>query len=153
MKTSVIEKIEKQAKQIAERKHETICPGQPHRISEAATIGDGVWQGDLGIEIVASDVPRDCVLIANPTDKDRQLVPGNTTGSKHCLDSLEGVELYRPANWNEASLVGPFFRLSQERTITHPTHGAVIIPAGFSVRCRYQVNYDEQLKAARRAAD
>lgn len=153
MKTTAIDKIERHAKKIASGKHETVKPGMPFRFTEACTPHDCCWQGDLGIEIVADTVPKGYVRIEQHQDRDRQLVPGNTQGAKHCLDSLDGVELYRPRNWSEASLVGPFLRLSKERTITHPTHGAVTIPAGFSVRCRYQQNYDEQLKQARRAAD
>lgn len=153
MKATAIEKIERHAKKIASGKHKTVRPGLPFRFSEACTIHDCCWQGDLGIEIAADLIPPGFSFVEKPTARDMQLVPGNTHGAKHCLDSLDGVEIYRPQNWSEASLVGPFLRLSKERTITHPTHGAVTIPAGFAVQCRYQQNYDEQLRQSRRAAD
>lgn len=147
-----IELIEQHAKKIREGKHETVSPGQPVRISEAAEVGDGVWQGDLGIEIVEAAM-GDYIEVKSPTDADRQLVPGNTQGARHCLDSLDGVRMFRPIDWNAESLQGPVLVLSKERTILHPTHGAVAIPAGFTVRCRYQREFDAEQRRERRAAD
>lgn len=149
MKT--IELIERHARNIAEGR-ERVKPGMPYRISEATCVGEGVWQGDLGIEIVAS-VPNGHVLIERPTDVDRQLVPGNTVGSRHCLASLSGVKLYRRADWSAESLVGPCIVCESETTITHPTHGAVTIPAGFTVALRYQRVWEAEQRKARRAAD
>lgn len=149
---TTIERIERHAKRIAGGKAK-IHPGQPHRISEAASVGDGVWQGDLGLEIAAK-VPSDYVRVEKPTTRDCQLVPGNTEGAKHCLDSFAGVELYRPKEWpNAESLTGPCLVLTQERTVLHPKHGNVTIPAGFTIQCRYQREYDAELKRERRNAD
>lgn len=130
---------------------EAVRPGLPFRFTEAATIGDGVWQGDLGLEIVAA-VPADYVKAKK---KSRQLVPGNTRGSKHCLDSLDGVELFYAPAWpaSAESLQGPAFVLTKERTVTHPVHGDVTIPAGFTVLCRYQREFDSELRRERRNAD
>jgi hypothetical protein len=147
-----IEKLQRHAKRIANGNHERVKPGMPFRITEAASVGDGVWQGDLGLEIVA-DVPAEYTLIEKPKDIDRQLVPGNTQGAKHCMDSLDGVTLYRPHNWNAESMVGPCLVLSQERTVLHPTHGPVTIPAGFTVQCRYQREFDAEQRRERRARD
>lgn len=149
---TTIERIERHAKRIAGGKAK-VHPGQPHRISEAASVGDGVWQGDLGIEIVAK-VPADYVRVKNPKASELQLVPGNTEGAKHCLDSCDGVVMHRPKGWpNAESLVGPCLTLTKERTILHPKHGNVTIPAGFTVLCRYQREYDAELKRERRNAD
>lgn len=150
-KLTTIQKIENHAKRIAGGKAK-VQPGQPHRISEAASVGDGVWQGDLGIEVVAGR-PIDFVLVERPTDADRQLVPGNTQGAKHCLDSLAGVTIFRPRDWPDVALDGPCLVLTEDRTILHPTHGAVTIPAGFTVQCRYQREWDSEQRRERRNAD
>lgn len=147
-----IEKIQRHAKKIASGKDLKVKPGQPERFTAAATENDCIVQGDLYI-VVALKAPSGYVRINKPKDADRQLVPGNTQGAKHCLDSLAGVELWRPKNWTEESLEGPFLRLSQERTILHPTHGAVTIPAGMSVQCHYQKEWDREQAKERRARD
>ena len=131
---------------------ESVRPGEPFTISGAADVGDGCWQGDLGIEIVAA-VPADYVQIKRPRTADRQLVPGNTEGSRHCLDSLRGVTIFRPAKWDAESLQGPCLVLTQARTITHPKHGDVTIPAGRTVLCRYQREFDAEQRRERRARD
>ena len=152
MKSSVIEKIQKHAAKIRNGEHDKIGPGVPVTISNALVAGEGVAQGDLNI-IVADSVPRGYVLIKKPQSRDNQLVPGNTVGAKHCLDSLAGVTLYRPQQWTEESLDGPCLVLTQERTVLHPTHGAVTIPAGMTVVCHYQREYDRELANERRARD
>ncbi len=81
-----------------------------------------------------------------------QLVRGNTQGAKHCLDSLDGVELWLPKDWSDDSLQGPFLRIAEQRTVLHPTHGAVVLIAG-SYLCCYQREHDRELAKARRAAD
>ncbi|MGB1274899.1 MAG: hypothetical protein ACPG77_04040 [Nannocystaceae bacterium] len=130
---------------------ENVEPGQPVEMSVAAVPGDGIWQGDLGLEVLAS-VPADCKLAPKPSP---QLVPGNTRGARHCLDSLEGVEVYLPPNWgqDENNLRGPVLVLSESRTVEHPTHGDVTIPAGFTIGCCYQREWDAVQRAERRAAD
>lgn len=151
MKESVIEKIEKHAQLIANGGHDRITPGAPMTISAAATPGDGVWQGDLGLEIVEC-VPSNYVKAQKPS---LQLVPGNTQGARHCLDSLAGVEMFLPPHWGDDfdSLKGPCFVLSKTRTVVHPVHGDVTIPAGFTVLCRYQRNYDAAQQREHRAYD
>lgn len=147
-----IELIEQHAALIRDGKHERVSPGQPAAFTTACVADDCIWQGDLGL-FVANEVPSGYVRIAKPTAQDKQLVPGNTEGAKHCLDSLAGVKLFRPQDWNAESLVGPCLVLTKERTILHPTHGAVTIPAGMTVVCRYQREYDDELRRERRAVD
>lgn len=152
MATSVIERIQKHVQRVAAGEHETVRPGQAFRVTEAASVGDGVWQGDLGLEIVAA-VPAGYQRVSKPRAADKQLVPGNTKGARHCLDSLAGVQLYRPENWSEESLQGPCLVLTKARQVLHPTHGAVSIPAGFTVLCRYQREWDKEQAKERRARD
>ena len=131
-----------------------IQPGQPATIPVAASYGDEAWQGDLGF-IVAKGIPPTYNKVKLPTAQDMQLVPGNTQGAKHCLTSLEGLELYRHSDWgqNYEGLEGPAIKAITATTVEHPTHGNVTIPAGMIVVCRYQREYDAELKRERRNAD
>lgn len=149
---SVITKIQERARQITSGNDPNVKPGQPERFTEAAACNDTIRQGDLYVTIIA-EIPADYVKVVKPQAIDRQLVPGNTQGAKHCLDSLAGVTLYRPKDWNDESLRGPAFALTKERTVLHPTHGAVTIPKGFVVLCRYQREFDKELQRERRAID
>ncbi len=145
----MIEQLIKHTKKIATGEHEQVKPGMEFYLTNAAVNGDGVWQGDLGLEVV-TDIPQGYTKAKKPTT---QLVIGNTQGSKHCLDSLEGVTLYHPKHWNEESLIGPCFSVTKERRILHPTHGAIIIAAGLTILCRYQREWDIEQRKERRALD
>lgn len=153
MKTATIDRIEKHAQKIKSGKDRKVKPGQPECFTAACTVGDVIAQGDLYLMVYEGKQPADYIEVTNPTERDKQLVPGNTQGAKHCLDSLEGVKLYRPKNWTGDDLRGPLLVLSEERTVLHPTHGAVTILAGMSVLCGYQREYDAELKRERRNAD
>lgn len=134
---------------------ENVKPGTPTRFTEACTSGDRIWQGDLGLTISTS-VPKGYVRITAAEfmkGNRMQLVHGTNKGSMHCIDSFDGVEIHVPQDWSAESLVGPFLVLSKERTVTHPTHGDVTIPSGFSVSCTYQREYDAEQKRERRARD
>jgi hypothetical protein len=146
---ATIDKIQKNTKRIAEGKDPKVKPGQPERFSTAAVVGDAIRQGDLYI-VIADAIPKGYTKAAKPS---KQLVPGNTAGAKHCLDSLAGVEIYLPKEWTEETLDGPFVRLSQERTILHPVHGSVTVPAGMAFQCHYQREWDREQQAERRARD
>ena len=151
---NVIEAIQQHAAAIKNGEHDKIGPGRPTNMSPALMNGEAVAQGDL-ILIVRSEVPEGYQEVESPTELDQQLVPGDTTGARHCLDSLDGVTLYRPKSWgtDKWSLRGPYMRLTHDRAVMHPTHGAVHIPAGMSVECRYAREFDLEQAAARRAAD
>ena len=129
-----------------------IQPGEPFRLNDAATIGDGAWQGDLGIEIVA-ELPTDYVAAEKGM---LQLVPGNTVGARHVLADGQTIRGLRvPANWGQQyeGLQGPGFHCKKETTIEHPVHGNIVIAKGHTILCRYQRQYDEELKRERRAID
>lgn len=139
--------IEKMVKFI----HEEVRPGEPWAFNEAASVGDGVWQGDLGLELVGQ-IPEGYTEVKNPTVQDRQLVPGNTQGARHCL-SHSKVRLFRPEQWGEESLLGPAFEVLEAVDVLHPTHGRITIPAGFVVLCRYQRVWDQEQRRERRSRD
>lgn len=148
--TLVLEKMQNHINELKNGKHENIKMGEPVRFTEACTLGDRIWQGDLALTIRASVPSTGYVRISEPGV---QLVIGNTEGAKHCLDSVEGVEFYAPNDWNEESLRGPILVLSQERTVLHPVHGNVTIPAGFIVECTYQREWDREQARQARARD
>lgn len=152
----------KNATAVAEtmKKHlETVSPGLPFRLTSTHTVGDGVWQGDLGIEIVKG-VPTGYTLVEKPTDADRQLVPESGQGSHHRIASLDGVKLYRPANWGreENDLRGPVVVFESPNSIVHEPghdhpHGTVHIEEAMTIQCRYQRNLDAETRAEIRARD
>lgn len=150
---TAIEKIQRKASRI-KNGNDKIEPGQPVRMSEAASAADYVRQGDLYL-IAADTVPAGYREVDKPKAADCQLVPGNTEGAKHCLDGLGGVRLFHPEGWGAEweQLEGPAFVLSEERTVCHPTHGDVTIPAGMTVVCRYQREWDAEQARERRNAD
>ncbi len=148
MKTA-IDRIEARKQVILSGKDPKVRPGQPECFTDAATVGDCIPQGDLYL-IVADEIPQNF-----KPKQINQLVPGNTQGARHCLDSLDGAEVFVPPGWSDDydELQGPFLRLSKERTIVHPTHGDVTIPAGFIVECVYQREWDAEQARERRNAD
>lgn len=152
MKTMAIERIEQHVADAKASKDPAVMPGRPERFTEAAQAGDVIAQGDLYLMIVDA-VPAGYKRVSRPKAIDKQLVPGNTVGARHCLDSLSGVVIHRPENWTGDDLRGPCLVLTKEHTILHPTHGDVTIPAGFTVLCGYQPEFDAEERRERRARD
>lgn len=150
MSMNVIDQIQQHAQRISDGL-ERVSPGMPLAFTTASTPGDCIWQGDLGL--IISDSPNPPAGYKKSKNPSTQLVPGNTVGARHCLDSLEGVEMHIPETWNEESLQGPFLKFTQDRQVLHPTHGCVTIPAGFNVECVYQREWDKIQAAERRARD
>lgn len=159
MSLTTIEKIQRTVSRIANGKDLRVKPGQVERFSDAVADGDYIRQGDL--YLIAAErggefswdrylKSRGYTKIAKPS---KQLVPGQTEGARHSLDSLDGVELWLPSEWNEDSLLGPFLRLKNNRTILHPVHGAVEVMAGMSLLCAYQREWDREQAKERRARD
>jgi hypothetical protein len=147
--TTAIDRVISHARIIASGEHETVKPGMDARITEAWIAGDCAAQGDLYLEVVESP-PKGYRKI----EPFVQLVPGNTVGAKHCLDGLSGVMMWVPRDWPEAAdFLGPCFRLSEPRTVLHPTHGNVQIPAWFTILCSYQKEWDAIHARERRNAD
>ena len=112
---------------------------------EAASDGDSIRQGDCYFMLL------DCVPKGAKKLKQvpRQLAPGTTQGSRHTLDSVDGVTAYEISGSTEFD--GPILRLACERTIEHPEHGNWVLPAGV-----YAVGYQrtqDALDRARRVED
>lgn len=150
---TVIEKMEKRVAAIRADKDPRVKPGKPERFTAAACKGDAIRQGDLYL-VIGDKAPKlGFVLLDNREELHKQLVPGNTQGAKHCLDSLDGVAIYRPEKFDNESTIGPVLVLSQDRVVQHPTHGHVTLLAGSVVECHYQREYDAEQKRETRARD
>jgi hypothetical protein len=166
--------MEKWVAAVNDGSHEQVSPGKPYRIPDAVSLGDTVWQGDVGI--VVCGLPGEGIPAAgdigsfeylgekytqcSPQAKAAKLVPGNedTEGARHILDAFDGVIYCRPEAANRfmsstAMVRGPILVCQKDRTIQHPKHGDVTIPAGMSVAIIYQRELDPRTGEERRAAD
>ena len=121
---------------------ESIKNDEPQRV-ETWSRGDAWPQGDV-LFVCLDRLPGGAVKIENPQV---QLAPGTTQGSRHCLDSLDGITQYRLPSGTP--LDGPILQAERQFTVTHPEHGDVSLPAGY-VGVVYQRQFAEEL---RRAAD
>ena len=130
-----------------------VAPGQPMSFTGAESEGDVRAQGDLNLIWRESHVPP--AEYVRRADQNVQLVPGETVGAKHCLESLAGVQIFDPPGWGPdyEGLAGPFLVVESEARIVHPTHGAMTLLAGSAIECRYQRNLDEETQRERRALD
>lgn len=128
---------------------ESVSPGQPAAFNEACVPGDTIWQGDLGIEMIDA-IPEG---YKKAKKVGVQLVPGNTQGARHCLNTEDGVKMYYPANYGqEDCLNGPAVEVTGGQSVTHPVHGDVTLSKGM-YRFDYQREYDAEQKRERRARD
>lgn len=140
-------------RQITSGEHEKIVAGETLYFPEAASDGEFIAQGDMNIVIVPDEVPQGYIKLYEPILK---LVPrkDDSTGSRHCLVSTDGVEMYVPSTWDETSLDGPFLRLANGTTITHPVHGDVVVPdCHKSIKIEYPREWDAELARARVTID
>lgn len=82
---------------------ERIKNDAPQQFPEAASIGDAVRQGDIYIQLISESDLDTMKYLYNRVDTPvLQLAPGNTKGSRHVLESADGVEMYLPADTDEA---------------------------------------------------
>lgn len=167
--STAIEQVQKRQRTLLDGDGK-VQPGQPARFTEAATIGDTIPQGDLDLTILAYNAegrfevpmeegpPRilEYRKLEQPTPR---LVPGNSVGSSHILDSVQGIrEMWVPKDWDPANanyegLDGPVLVLDAERTVEHPKHGNVTIPPSFTVGCFYQRDLMVEQQRERRNTD
>jgi len=79
-------------------------------------VGDYIPQGDINL-IVLPSVPPGALLVEEPS---KQIVVGNSKGSRHCLNSLENVRIYRLPNPN--ALQSIIIEFLGETILEHPEH-------------------------------
>jgi hypothetical protein len=114
----------RKSKKSSAPKEEFIVNDGVHRFPEAASIGDTVRQGDIYITLLDGR-PDQCSPVKKPSN---QLAPGNTQGSRHCIDKMENVNVFSlkyPSVYD-----GPVLEVKSETTITHSEHGDWALPSG-----------------------
>lgn len=74
---------------------EKIKNDAPQNFPVAATVGDAVRQGDIYIQKIddLTETPKFFKKLNAPAFP-YQLAPGNTKGSRHCIEESAGLELY-----------------------------------------------------------
>ena len=89
----------------AQAQVEKIKNDDPQNFPEAASIGDAVRQGDIYIQLI-DDVTSTPLLFKKTTPAfPMQLAPGNTKGSRHCLEHGRGVTAYEPCDGNSMEMI------------------------------------------------
>lgn len=129
-----------------------VQPGQPMNLSPALASDQAIAQGDFYLRLV-DGVPEGYVLAEEPSV---QLVQGETIGAKHCLDSLDGVQVFLPPTWGEdENTNGPVLVIEKgaNRELQHPKHGNISLPDDCTLDTWYQRAFDEESKRERRARD
>ena len=113
----ILKKVEKEAKEKAiqdVRYIGTIYPGQVIR------------QGDIYLLCVEKSHP------VGEQTLNRQLAPGNSMGSRHCIEG--NVNLYigvKAPEWCKSNLVGPVIVARERFKLVHPEHAHFDMPAGY----------------------
>ena len=107
-------------------------------------------QGDVNIFRIGSipkhakKLSKEEILKKFNSDGMYQLAPGTTKGSRHCMDNLQGVEVYELENPNP--LQGEIFSIEQTKTIPHPEHGDLVFRQPGNYIIGYQRQHAEELK-------
>jgi len=167
--SAVLERLESHVAEIRSGRNPKLQPGQPVHLTEACSVNDAVVQGDIIVTVVRAQaekwkdgatlktvkklIPKGYVQIENITGPFLQLVPGQTEGARHCLESGDGITMYRPAEWLEENLDGPLLFCSKPNKILHPVHGPVFISGGMVVKIDYDRQWDLEQAKERRARD
>jgi len=115
---------------------------KPEPLKIEIPVGSHAVQGDVYIQTLAA-VPTGWSL-TNPT---QQIAPGTTQGSRHILESMDGIEMYTSSD--ASPLDGPCIVAKKSFELTHPEHGHLILCPGV-YRITYARQYAEEL---RRVAD
>ena len=103
--------------------------------------GDLYAQGDVNFLVLAEIPPQ-----AKPTAPVRQLAPGTTRGSRHCIAEADvgGVEFFAFAD--PQPLEGPVLKFNRQTRIEHPEHGDHLYAAGTIVAIGYQRRHADEVR-------
>lgn len=101
------------------------------RVVEAMLPGQAIRQGDIYLIRLAAIPPN-----LPPVAPGRQLAPGTTRGSRHCVDG--SVSLYEIPG--AGRLDGPLVVATERFRVTHPEHAHFSLPPG-AYQVRYQRNF------------
>lgn len=117
---------------------EAIKSDDHHRVETMST-GDAWRQGDVYL-VALRGIPAGVQRVDKP---ELQLAPGTTQGSRHCVESLAGIKIYRAGS--ATPLDGPIIDAPQGCRVNHPEHGDVSLPPGI-YGVVYQRAYAEELR-------
>lgn len=139
MKSNVVEAVE-----VMRQSLENFNASETERIG-SPSLGDVVRQGDVYL-VNIKDLPK------GKAEKNRQLAPGNTQGSRHIVEG--NCQIIKPDGFtspitNERVpnvLVGPAFQCMGDCEVTHPEHGNKILPEGTTWQVVYQQAYAEEIR-------
>jgi len=95
-------------------------------------------QGDLYIQKTGN-----VTGLKEKTVTTNQLVPGQTMGSRHCLDSLQGIKFYTSSR--SSALMGDTLEATRAFQVNHPEHGDIKFSAG-CYRIGYQKDHAAEEK-------
>jgi hypothetical protein len=114
--------------------------GKVERIG-SPSLGDVVRQGDLYFICVETATGK--------LTNNRQLVPGETQGSRHILDGDCRVFVDGPSIAGvPKQLLGPQFRCVGDVTVEHPEHGHKIFPSATCWAVVYQRAFADEIRRA-----
>ncbi len=109
----------------------------------APEIGQYTPQGDVNF-LVLDKLPADAIA----SKPERQLAPGTTRGSRHCIADrcMKTTDFYQHRNPNP--LQGAILVAKSELEIEHPEHANLVFPAGTILAVGFQRQYADELKRA-----
>lgn len=119
--------------------HAECIKNDEHQTVATMSVGDSWAQGDIAL-VMLSEVPKGCV---REKVADLQLAPGTTQGSRHCLESLDGITVWR--HQSPTPLDGPILDAPNGLRVNHPEHGDISLPAGVYAVV-YQRQFAEELR-------
>lgn len=98
---------------------EKIKNDQMQHFPEAASLGDAVRQGDVYIQLIDESTLEALQgfyepVAAEDLENHLQLAPGNTKGSRHILQSADGLEMWLPVDNDEAILKAVYARRGEK---------------------------------------
>lgn len=119
---------------------------QTLRVIKTMKVGQAVRQGDIYLVKVQKELTKQ-----NYPLNVRQLVPGNTLGSRHCAEAP--AQLFESDNTPipgiaATALRGPIVVSPDQFTVSHPDHAHVSLPGG-----TYQVLFQLDFLMQQRVQD
>lgn len=112
-------------------------------VPEDFPVGQYLPQGDINILRLAV-VPKGMVKI----EKQAQLAPGSSLGSRHCIKSEDLAHCTFYAFLDANPLEGPIIVFEKSVTIEHPEHRDYVWPAGV-VAISYQRRHADEIRRSK----
>lgn len=120
-------------------RHAEKIKNDEHQFAGEMSIGDAWAPGDIAL-VKLDAVPLGAVVVESPS---LQLASGTTQGSRHCLESLDGITVYSRSD--ATPLDGPILDAPSGLRVNHPEHGDVSLRPGVYAVV-YQRAFAEELR-------